>query len=81
MTFRNVDHEPRPHGPRPQPCNAQALANDTPAANDDALKAKLEAAFTELSGMVKELEGRCNNVLAELKTSVIQAVDPKLASL
>ena len=31
--------------------------------------------------MVKELQSHCDNSVAELKTPVIQAVDPKLASL
>ena len=49
--------------------------------NDDALKAKLETAFAELPGMVKELQSHCDNSVAELNTSATQAVDPKLASL
>ena len=51
------------------------------ASNDAGMKAKLDEAFSELSGMVRPLETHCNNSVGEFKSSIIGAIDPKFEQL
>ena len=51
------------------------------ANKDVGMKAKLDKVFSDLSGMVKALESHCNNSVAEFKSSIIGAIDPKLEQL
>ena len=51
------------------------------ANNDVGMKAKLDQAFDEVSGMAKAFETHCNSSVGEFKSSIIGAIDPKFEQL